>query len=69
MSQAQIPFPELTPVDDVRRVRVRLSKEAGGDMGRLAQQSQEFFEQHKHEFNFRVAPPPPPLPTLSSSNQ
>jgi hypothetical protein len=27
---------ELTPVDDVRRVRERLAREAGGDIERLA---------------------------------
>ena len=68
MSQAPLRTPEPTPVDDVRRVRARLSKEAGGDMRRLAEQSEEFFEQNKHKYNFRLVPTPPPLPGLAVSD-
>ena len=32
---------ELTPVDDVRRVRERLSRQAGGDVRRLIRCSRE----------------------------
>ncbi len=35
---------EQTPVDDVRRVRVRLSREAGGDVHRLIEASRRAAE-------------------------
>lgn len=37
---------EETPVDDVRRIRESLDREAGGDVVRLLEQSHEFFEKH-----------------------
>jgi hypothetical protein len=61
---SQMPRPELTPVDDVRRIRERLSREAGGNIRHLAAQSQAFFEAHQHEINLRLIPAPPPNPAL-----
>ena len=37
---------EETPVDDVRRIRERLDREAGGDVRLLMEQSHRFFEDH-----------------------
>lgn len=46
MSSAQplAPKPEETPVDDVRRVRRKLSEETGGDMNRLADHARKTTE-------------------------
>jgi hypothetical protein len=49
MSQARFLTPEPTPVDDVRRIRERFSREAGGDIAQHAQQTEAFFELHKDE--------------------
>lgn len=35
---------ELTPVDDVRRVRIRLSEETGNDIHRLAEHARKVTE-------------------------
>jgi len=39
MSEALSTKHEPTPVDDVRRVRERLTREAGGDIAKLAEQA------------------------------
>jgi hypothetical protein len=46
MARAKIacPKPEETPVDDVRRVRERLSEAAGNDVNRLADRSRKVAE-------------------------
>ena len=61
---SQMPQFEHTPVDDVRRIRERLSREAGGDIRTLAAQSQAFFEKHQHEVNLRVVAAPPTVSAL-----
>jgi len=48
---------EETPVDDVRRIRERLSREAGGDVHRLMEQSRKFLEEHWESLGLkRVSP-------------
>jgi hypothetical protein len=39
MNEALSPKHEPTPVDGVRRVRERLTREAGGDIAKLAEQA------------------------------
>lgn len=55
-SQTLIPEREETPVDDVRRIRERLDREAGGDVGRLLEQSHEFFEKHWKSLGLKRGP-------------
>jgi hypothetical protein len=49
---------EETPVDDVRRVRERLSRDAGGDVHRLVEESRRAVERLRHALGLRSAPPP-----------
>ena len=44
MSEERVRGSEETPVDDVRRVRERLSREAGGDVQALVRRSNEAFD-------------------------
>jgi hypothetical protein len=44
MSEERVKDSEATPVDDVRRVRERLDREAGGNVRKLAQRSNEAYE-------------------------
>lgn len=48
---------EETAVDDVRRVRERLSREAGGDIDKLAEQSRQAFEQLREELGLKLVKP------------
>ena len=43
------PEREPTPVDDVRRVRERFSREAGGDINKLVEESMRYFEMHREK--------------------
>jgi hypothetical protein len=52
------PDDELTPVDDVRRVRERLSREAGGDVRKLAELGMQAFEEYRERLNLRLVSPP-----------
>ena len=45
---------EETPVDDVRRIRERLDREAGGDVRRLMEQSHKFFEEHGKSLGLKI---------------
>jgi hypothetical protein len=45
---------EPTPVDDVRRIRERLSREAGGDVYKLAEASQKVFEQYRRQLGLKL---------------
>ena len=44
---------EETPVDDVRRVRERLDREAGGDVHRLAEQSRRVTERLRRKLGLK----------------
>ena len=44
MGERRVSRSEETPVDDVRRVRERLAREAGGDVRKLAATSNEAFD-------------------------
>jgi len=60
MSQPELtpPIGEETPVDDVRKVRERLDKEAGGDVRALAAESRRVSEELRAKLGLRrVAPP------------
>ena len=48
---------EETPVDDVRRVRERLSREAGGDVRRLADQSRRAAKKYRRKLGLKSAAP------------
>ena len=50
--------PEPTPVDDVRRVRERLSREAGGDINKLVEESMRYFEMYREKLNLKLVKPP-----------
>ena len=49
---------EETPVDDVRRIREQLSREAGGDIQKLIEQSQRFFEEYREKLGLKLVSPP-----------
>ena len=51
---------ELTPVDDVRRVRERLDREAGGDIGKLIEQSNRAAAPYIKKLGLKMVPPPKP---------
>lgn len=48
------PESEPTPVDDVRRVRERLSREAGGDIHKLVEESNRFFEIYREKLGLKL---------------
>ncbi len=45
---------EPTPVDDVRRVRERLTQEAGGDIAKLAEQAERATEKLRERLHIKV---------------
>ena len=47
-----------TPVDDVRGVRERLSREAGGDIRKLADESRRVVEQYRHQLGLKIVRAP-----------
>lgn len=49
---------EASPVDDVRRVRERLSAEADGDVRRLAERAQRVAEQQQAALGLKPVAPP-----------
>lgn len=48
---------EETPVDDVRRIREKLSREAGNDVNRLADHAGKTAEQLRDELGLKPAKP------------
>jgi hypothetical protein len=58
MTQAQTNPTEPTPVDDVRRVRERLDREAQGNIHALAEQSQASVERYRGLLNLKLVAPP-----------
>jgi hypothetical protein len=44
-----------TPVDDVRRVRERLDREAGGDIHTLAERSRAAVEKFRTRLNLKIS--------------
>lgn len=46
---------EETPVDDVRRVREKLSRETGNDVSRLADRARQSAEKLRDELGLRPA--------------
>lgn len=46
---------EESPVDDVRRVREKLSNETGNDVNRLAERSRQIAEKVREELGLRPA--------------
>ena len=49
---------EETAVDDVRRVRERLSREAGGDMHKLVEEARRIAEQYRQRLGLKTVKPP-----------
>jgi hypothetical protein len=49
---------DQTPVDDVRRIRQRLSREAHGDVRKLAELSNRAFEKPRGKLKLKPAEPP-----------
>ncbi len=47
---------EQTPVDDVRRVRNRISREAGGDIHRQMAESQRVAESYRDRLDLKATP-------------
>lgn len=58
MAQAQITPTESTPVDDVRRVRERLDREAAGNIHTLAEQSRAAVEHYRGPLNLKLVAAP-----------
>lgn len=52
------PVPAESAVDDVRRVRERLSNEAGGNIQELVQASQRAFEENRERLGLKVVKAP-----------
>ena len=51
---------ERTSVDDLRAVRERLSREADGNIEKLAEESKRFLEKYKDKLKLKVVKPPNP---------
>ena len=49
--------PHPTPVDDLRRVRERLSREAGGNIAKIAEQADRVAESLRKKIGFKKAKP------------
>jgi hypothetical protein len=45
---------QMTAIDDVRRVRERFSREANGDVRKLAEQSRQAFEQFREKLGLKL---------------
>jgi len=58
MTQAQTDPSEPTPVDDVRRVRERLDREAQGDIHVLAEQYRTTVELYRVTLKLKLVAPP-----------
>jgi hypothetical protein len=59
MSNPRITKREPTPVDDVRRVRERLSREAGGDIRRLIEDSNRVAQEYRRKLGLKMVKPSP----------
>jgi hypothetical protein len=55
--------PTETAVDDVRRIREQLSREAGGEIRRHVEQTQEVFLKLQSQLRLRLVSPPMQLPS------
>lgn len=53
------PEREETPVDDVRRIRERLHREAGGNIHKLIEDAKTVAEQYREKLGLKVVQPPP----------
>ena len=49
---------ELTPVDDVRRVREKLHDECGGDLRKLAARANKTAEEYRQKLGLKIVQPP-----------
>lgn len=47
-----------TPVDDVRRIRERLTREAGGDIAKLAEEANLVAERLRKQLGLKIVEPP-----------
>lgn len=50
---------EPTAVDDVRRVRERISRESCGDLRKHVEETNRIFERLRSKLGMKVVPPPP----------
>jgi hypothetical protein len=48
-----------TPVDEVRRIRERRHREAGGDIRKLVDQSRETVRRFQDRLKLKIVAPPP----------
>ena len=55
--ESSSPQTEETPVDDVRRVRRKLSEETGNDVNRLADRAREVTEKPREKLGLKPASP------------
>jgi len=53
---------ELTPVDDVRRVREAIDAEFGGDVYKIADHANKVAEEYFVKLNLKLVSPPPTEP-------
>lgn len=58
MSEPQANPLEPTPVDNVRRVRERLDREAQGNLHALAKQSRAAVERYRGQLDLKLIAPP-----------
>ena len=65
------PEEELTPVDDIRRIREQLVREAGGDIGVMMERAAKVAEQYREKLNLKRVPAASELPVgeRSAENQ
>lgn len=49
---------EQTAVDDVRRIREQIDREAGGDIRKHVEQTNAIVEQYRQELGLRLVEPP-----------
>ena len=56
-------------VDDVRQVRERLSREAGGDMARLAADATAEFERLREQLKLNLVKAPSPTAKTAAAGQ
>ena len=55
--ESSSPQTEETPVDDVRRVRRKLSEETGNDVNRLADRARDVAEKLREKLGLKPASP------------
>lgn len=63
------PEREETPVDDVRRIRERLHRDAGDNIHKLIEDSKTVAEQYREKLRLKVVQPPTRQKTRSRTRK